>query len=270
MRIYFAFRKIDMPFTAAHPIAVVYLQRLPWKLSLIALVAGSIAPDMELYFRLRAHAVGNENLLVQLPLAFGLGLAWEFGLYGLAIHLLPHQLTTKFAISSPAGWARNAMRQPISCLLALLIGILSHWIWDSFTHHDGFLISFLPFLSHTIGIPGLLSEIPLFDWLQVLCSIAGVLFLLRFKYLQVAAAETGEIIIPKRLNRIRMRFFWLLLWLGIAAGSYRIIPASDFMWDEVFRVLGSGVYAAFVLALLLRLSERRLRIGESAQGAGIG
>ncbi|GAB0106386.1 DUF4184 family protein [Nocardia sp. JMUB6875] len=112
-----------MPFTLAHPAAVLPLRRVLW---FPGLVAGSLAPDLPYYLPIGidgelTHSV--PGLPVDLLLGGALvAIAWALrrtveGMAGRAIILIKPSL---------AGAAA-----------ALLIGAVTHLVWDAFTHTDG-------------------------------------------------------------------------------------------------------------------------------------
>ena len=238
-----------MPFTAAHPAAVVYLQRLPWKLSGIALVAGSIAPDIEFYLRLRAHAIGVESLWLQLLIGTLLCLTWQWKLRQLCTEIMPAVLVRRFGIGAPAPFIREAVKRPFSHLLALLAGIFSHWAWDSFTHHDGLCIQWFPALAQQWQLPLADAPVRVFFMLQILSSILGIGLLLNYRHTPGIEIHSGPIAMPSKRKKWRTRGLFILTWVGVLWISSGLLPASRFIWDDVFHVLGTGLYALLLLAL---------------------
>ena len=244
-----------MPFTAAHPAAVVYLQRLPWKLSGIALVAGSIAPDMEFYLRLRAHAIGAASLWTQVLIGTLLCLAWQWKLRQLCAEIMPAVLVRRFGIGAPADFISQALKRPLSHFLALLAGIFSHWAWDSFTHHDGLCIQWFPVLDQQWQLPFTDEPVRVFFLLQILSSIVGIGLLLNYRHTPGTERHTGPLAMPSKRKKWRTRGLFILTWAGVLWISAGMLPASRFIWDDVFHVLGAGLYALILLALFMFLVE---------------
>lgn len=245
-----------MPFTAAHPAAVLYLQRLPWNLSGIAMVAGSIAPDMEYYLRLRAHAVAVESLWLQLFIAVSLCLAWQWSLRWICTALLPNALVLRYGIASPVNVVQAAARNPGALLLSLLIGIFSHWAWDSFTHHDGSCIAWFPALADEWHVPFTDITVRVFFLLQVLSSMLGIAVVLLYRHEPTAERREMLPLLPTKKEKLRMRCIFLLAWAGVwLIGSF-LLPAARFVWDDVFHVLGGGVYALLGIALVMFFARK--------------
>ena len=170
-----------MPFTFAHPAAIVPLARFvrgPYAVS--ALVVGSMAPDCEYFFRLRPVAdIGHSALgLVVFCLPVGLLLLALF--HGLVLHpamlLLPPALHRRLCVF-------RAARPVISGRYALLLAGLvvtaaaTHLVWDSFTHQGGWVVERVPALSASVvTVAGF--DVRAFKLLQHASTLAGLGILL--------------------------------------------------------------------------------------------
>lgn len=150
-----------MPFTLAHPAAVLWLARGP--LSLLALASGAVAPDLPYFLRITgipvtadswyepfvnatsSHSLG-QMVSVSLPLAL---VAYACGCL-----LLP-PLRSVVGIESPNAsdmdltgtWRRGAW-----VVVALLIGILTHLAWDAMTELGGSRSGLLQHGSTVLGL----------------------------------------------------------------------------------------------------------------------
>ncbi|MDR7385690.1 DUF4184 family protein [Promicromonospora iranensis] len=147
-----------MPFTLAHPAAVLPLLRRPF--SAAALVAGAVAPDMPYFARSTPILVTAQSwyepylnattshgllgaLTVSLPYAIAL-----WGLFLVARRPVVSLLPAPVDPPPPEPGAASArLRRGGWVLLSLLIGITTHLVWDSFTHSDGYVVMHVPFLS---------------------------------------------------------------------------------------------------------------------------
>ncbi len=134
-----------MPFTLAHPAAVLPLKRFcPRWLSFNALVVGSLVPDAGYCFRalnwdeLSHSFVGS--FVFCLPAGL-LMLMCIYGLRGAVVNVLPvrqRQLLLSRCWQPPA--------PPLILIISILIGTCTHVIWDSLTHSHSWMVSRLPLL----------------------------------------------------------------------------------------------------------------------------
>jgi hypothetical protein len=154
-----------MPFTLAHPAAVLPLRRL-WLMRTVPLMVGAMAPDVPYYlpWRIAKHIpqtthtflgtltldlpIGSLLLvfiwLLRAPLAAPLGPGGEAKVFG--------------ALERFGSQALNWVLAPLS----ILIGAWTHLAWDSFTHPDGWLV---------LRISALSAPVSLFSYTGELCHV---------------------------------------------------------------------------------------------------
>ncbi|MBI5684255.1 MAG: DUF4184 family protein [Verrucomicrobia bacterium] len=128
-----------MPFPLAHPAAVLPLRRwCPQRLSLPALIIGSLSPDMGYAFTLvgvEMQRFSHQLAGIVFCLPAGLLALWVFHrACPLAVGLLP-----KFYQEVLSPLCRRPLGPPRVIIVSLLIGTLTHQFLDSFTHKDGWL-----------------------------------------------------------------------------------------------------------------------------------
>lgn len=184
-----------MPFTLAHPAAILLLRGLKY-LRTAPLVIGAMIPDLPYYvpgrfntLRLETHSVTG---------SFTTCLALGYAALG-AVYLLRRPLT---ALLSPrARWlCLGALapfrRRPLEWALAsvsILIGVWTHLLWDSFTHNDGWMVRRVAVLSAPVTVAGYLTNVC--HVLQYVSSAIGLgalaLWYWRLPAPRRAAAEPG-------------------------------------------------------------------------------
>lgn len=150
-----------MPFTLAHPAAVVPLRRFSKRVPFVGLVVGSMAPDFEYLLRLRPSGSGAHSfpgvLLFTVPLAVLVTwFAERAVLPGLRVRL-----------GMPP--AHVAPHGSIAAVISVVVGVATHLLWDSFTHPRGTMVEALPLLADTS-----FGHLPLYKWLQHGSSVAGL------------------------------------------------------------------------------------------------
>ncbi len=169
-----------MPFTAAHPAAVLPLRNwssrfLPWS----ALVIGSLAPDMEYFIFFRPVSKYGHSLagLIYFCLPVGL-IVW------LCFHLVLKRPMSYLLPDSerPYFWASAIRRvdltpRTLACVgLAIVVGALTHLLWDAFTHAGRWGTDRFRGLTHSLGVvQG--YEVTVYRVLQHGSTVAGTLLL---------------------------------------------------------------------------------------------
>lgn len=139
-----------MPMTFAHPAAVVPLARvLGRRVSLSALMIGSMMPDATYFVPLPVDRGLTHSLaglfLFCLPMGWFAWLLFHRVLKGPLLELLPGAVSRRL----PSGEARRIPDYGPGVLLAsLLLGALTHLVWDAFTH-EGPAMRVLPWLADT-------------------------------------------------------------------------------------------------------------------------
>ncbi|MGA2002995.1 MAG: DUF4184 family protein [Terriglobales bacterium] len=167
-----------MPFTPAHAAAAFPFRRtrLVWS----ALIIGTMAPDFEYFLRLTLEGRHGHSLsgvfLLTLPLALvTLWLFHEF-VKGPLVELMPDGLERRLA--GYRGKFRFGGARRFALLVAsILVGVLTHLAWDSFTHVKGWAVLHWQILQKQTHVPVLGAE-PVYKLLQYVSTIVGLAILL--------------------------------------------------------------------------------------------
>lgn len=127
-----------MPFTLAHPAAVVPLRRYLGRFDVLsALVIGSLTPDMHYFFPFQPDRVVTHSLAALwwycLPVGLALYLIYHLVLKLPLIMLLPASIAGRLAVFFSPTLPKTSWRVVI---VSLLIGAITHLGWDAFTHGD--------------------------------------------------------------------------------------------------------------------------------------
>jgi hypothetical protein len=184
-----------MPFTLAHPAAVLPLRRYcPRWLDFPALVAGSVCPDLGYCFS-QWHVAKFSHRFLAGDFGFCLpaGLLLVFLFYRFrrfAVRLLPARQREIFEplCRRPAGsfW---------TIVVSLLVGIWTHLFLDSLAHENGLLATRLPLLLAVVSAGGL--QFRVCDLIYSLTTFAGVAWLaLSYMNWLERAAQTRRWIVP--------------------------------------------------------------------------
>lgn len=167
-----------MPFTPAHAAAALPFRhtRLVWS----ALIIGTMAPDFEYFLRLAPEGRHGHTmpgvLLLTLPLA--LVTLWLFHKFVKAsfVELLPDGLERKLLPYAGEFRFGGAPRFAL-IVVSVLVGVLTHLVWDSFTHPNGWSVLHWPLLLHRAHLP-FAEGAQVYKVLQHASTILGLAFLL--------------------------------------------------------------------------------------------
>ncbi len=211
-----------MPFTTSHPAIVLPLKQLwPTRFSLTGLMAGAVSPDL-LYFLMadtthRGFSHSWPGLLV-FCLPAGLIFAFVFHRlfkYQFIINMpwfierrLSGLAESSFEVRTPSAW--------ITLIGSVLVGALSHFLWDSFTHPHGEIAELFPVLNSSAVIFGL--DRPVCRWLQHLSTLWGGLFVLWFLFTSPHVPRATR---NRRMRATRRKImFWTGGALAAAASTF--------------------------------------------------
>lgn len=169
-----------MPWTFAHPAAVVPLRRYcPERLNFAALVTGSISPDLGYYIHRFDLAHFAHSLLGSLLACLPAGLFLLGVLYLLREPLRfllpqPHR-----AALAPISAQRFSLHpgKALAITASVLLGAWTHIAWDSCTHREGWLVSRITLLQEPLLRLGA-AELPVYAVLQHLSTLGGIAVLL--------------------------------------------------------------------------------------------
>lgn len=213
-----------MPFTLAHPAAVLPLRRLRL-MRTVPLIIGAMTPDVPYYlpWRIAKHIPDiTHTLLGTLILDLPVGL-----LLLLFVWLLRAPLAAPLGREARAKCSAAMQRfgsRPLNWALAplsILIGAWTHLAWDSFTHADGWMVERIPALSAPVSFFSYTGQ--LCHVLQYVSSVFGLTVLaIWFALLPAPAPSNGERSVggPVLLAAIFVA--------AAAAGGYE--TAEHFVW----------------------------------------
>lgn len=244
-----------MPFTLAHPLVPVLIKKGFSRFSLTAMVAGSIMPDMENFFRMYEHSAAGHTIMGVMRFNVPVGLLLCFLYHRLIrnplINNLPSFYRGRYISYHTYNWSRYAMKNKGMVLLSLLIGIASHFAWDAFTHQDGTMVQLMPLLAVKIQFAGI--AYPMFYVLQLLSSIGGIWYLHRYIRSRPVKPNPDHELSPDRNYWIVFAGLWLILF---AIRWYGWPELNSYL--GVWRAgMGALVYAWILVSLFFYPSANR-------------
>lgn len=250
-----------MPFTPSHAVVALPFIRTPLVPAAIAI--GAMTPDLPLFVRgvglnySFTHAFGN--LVWTGLLAFVLFLLWRVVLRPAVPELSPSWLARRL----PSGWddrgtvaagkaigvgARRSY--PVLLALSLLLGVLSHILWDLFTHEGRWGVQLVP------GLDAMWGPLPGFKWLQHGSSVIGLAVIGVWALLWLRRRRVRSDVEQWLPAGVRIAWWASLpiilvgawIWGLIALGpidaeftvqhlAYRVLPPACALWGAVTLVL---------------------------------
>jgi len=209
-----------MPFTLAHPAAAVPLTR--WSLPLSALVIGSLSPDFVYFICLSAAGNFGHTLpgLFLMDLPAGLVGLWLFHTllkYPLLI-LLPVNHQKRLWVVAQ-GFRFGPGRQFLLILLALLIGAMTHILWDSFTHGNRWIVQ-NSFLSASLLVPSY-GDLKIYRLLQHSSTLIGSGLLIYWYSRWLRATLPVPVEPPRHLAETTK--LWLVGLMGLGAMTIALL-----------------------------------------------
>lgn len=238
-----------MPFTLAHPAAILPMSgNKRW--SVTALILGSMVPDFEFFFHLReVENIGHHwygIVLFDLPVTVILCYIFHVLLRNPFISNLPSYLKSRFVTYTRFDWTSYAKENKRRIVLSSFIGILTHLVWDGFTHHDGLFVELFPFLSRVISIQNF--HIPVYYFLQILFSILGMMVM----FIAIYRMPTGKMDFSHvQKNYLYWPFFLCTVSVILLI---RLIgwPQYNSFWGVFMAVMGSIYYSWIASSILFK------------------
>jgi len=235
-----------MPFTPAHTAIVLPLAGSK-RFSFTALIAGSMVPDFEFFFRMReVDNIGHQwygVLLFDFPVALLCCYLFHNLLRNLFLDNMPSIIRRKFMDVYDFNWNQYSAGHKLIVTVSLLTGIATHILWDGFTHYDGIFAELIPALSNKTGIPGF--NVPVYFLLQLLSSVIG-LMIIAYAIYRIPAGN-------KETKVIRKKIYWPMFIVVLSVLlAIRLILWSEYnsFWSVFMAVMGAFCYSWLVVSVI--------------------
>lgn len=173
-----------MPLTFAHPAAVLPFSRNSKYVNFLALVLGSMSPDFEYFLRGMPYGEIGHTLIgfltFNLPLIVIVYLIYKKYIHSTLFQHLPSILQDPYSQKPNS----SGLLKVLVFLYSALFGMLTHVVWDSFTHLEGYMVRNLSILSYPVHI--LDYQIPIFKFLQHGSTMVGITLILLYMYIRAS------------------------------------------------------------------------------------
>ena len=232
-----------MPFTPAHPAAILPLPRLMRRYGVpSALVIGSFAPDLAYFLPLNVPRTSSHSLLglfwFCIPIGAVAYLLFHFLLKRPLLSLLPDPLQRR-AAHYASGNGLPAVHWA-SVAVSLFVGACTHLAWDAFTHDNA---------------PGVVA----LSFLRVDLFSIGNYHVYAYRVLQHSSSALGLLALS----------LWILAWFRTTNPAVSITDLTDgerhivYVSLLVVPALSGLIAALWHLSLPLTMREVEIAVGES-------
>lgn len=252
-----------MPFTAAHPLAVLPLVR--WRrlrLDATCLVLGSMAPDFEYFVRAQQVSTISHTFrglwLWDLPATLILGVLVHAVVKWPMLLVAPAAVTQRVIPAIGVPWRTHWGPATItSCVVSAVLGSATHVAWDSLTHASGWGPRHVHALTAPVALP-VLGPMVLHRVLQHGSTILGlaVLAVVVVRGLR----RSTPVVLPKLPRTAARACVALCVIAGVALTTGRLVRmhATD-IGDLIVGVIAGVLAGTVVASAILVAPGRRLQ-----------
>ncbi|HTB23789.1 MAG TPA: DUF4184 family protein [Puia sp.] len=243
-----------MPFTFSHPAIILPANRLSGELfSMTGLVIGSMTPDFEYFIRMNLGSIFSHTLhgLFYFDLPIGLTLCFIFHdlVRNDLINSMPTGLYERFYALKNFDWNTYYRKKWPVVLLSIVIGAVSHILWDSFTHPCGYFVLKLPILQNRIHFAGF--TITIYNFLQQISSVIGLVVVFFFIY-RMPKTKTG-------MNHIKSPYRIYIICIVSAIMVLRFIfGLSITQYGNVIASLMSAFFISIIITPVILRTQSNL------------
>lgn len=230
-----------MPFTLAHPAAVVFLKNK--KLNITALILGSMAPDFLYFINFRPYGnLGHKLLgffLLNLPLCFLLAYVFHNIIKSQLISNLPNPFDKWYFYLREKKFSLNSLKEVIVFIYSAILGMATHVLWDAFTHNSGFFVEKIPYLREKILFLGE-YEIYRYKFFQHGSTLIGIFIIVFFLYI---LKDSRKIVFIKRISfKKKIKYYF-----SISIIMFLVVFFSYFIFREFNISYGIGGVVVSIL-----------------------
>jgi hypothetical protein len=232
-----------MPFTAAHPAAILPLLRHSRWFSATGLVVGSISPDFQYFlllpiFRYSGHTLQG-LLFFNLPIALLIATVFHLLVRRPAVAHLPGWLKQRALAVPTLDWLAYLRQRWFVFASSVIIGAATHIFWDAFTHDSGYFVERWPILTHMVPLPLLGRDMMLCRIIQHTSTVVGSLAILAYTWRQ------PTVVLRQDVSAVQKVVFWA----GIAMAGFAFMGYA--LYASMFMRSLMGVVVSFITGAML-------------------
>ncbi|MEP7265146.1 MAG: DUF4184 family protein [Bacteroidota bacterium] len=235
-----------MPFTPAH-IAVVIPFRKWFRnpVYFTALVIGSIVPDMEYFLRFNPASGFSHTIrgifMFDIPLTLLLLWLWNIYIRKSVINYFPFY---RFSNTGSDSTSSKNIKNYLLIILCAFLGIITHLLWDGFTHGKGYFVQRISFLGEDVFSGYFRMKVCYLLW--YVCSFIGTVIVVFYSFRIRKSKSVSEIKADQNISEFWSKTIFLTLMIGvirIAMGLSHNIPRH-----LVIITIGAFIYSYCLIA----------------------
>jgi hypothetical protein len=235
-----------MPFTFAHPAIIIPFSEIK-RASMSALVIGSITPDFEYFIRMKltgrySHSIEGIFLL-DLPVGIIIALVFHLLVKAPLIDNLPFYFKGRLKALRQSDFIQYISKDYFYFLGCLLIGIVSHLFWDSFTHANEYFVHRIDFLQRPFSFLNF-PAMPVHRYLQHASTIIGFI-VIGFVFHKMPVQEQ-----PKSTS---YRFWVFVILLAVTAFLIRWSLGFEYFGDVVATAISALCIGLIGSSIMMRV-----------------
>lgn len=244
-----------MPLTFAHPAAVLPFSRDSKYVNFLAMVLGSMSPDFEYFLRGMPYGEIGHTFIgfiaFNLPIVVIIYFIYQTCIHRTLFSHLPSIIQGTYSQKTSS----TRMLKVFVFLYSTLFGMLTHVVWDSFTHLGGFMVKNISILTYTVHIFNF--NIPIFKFLQHGSTIVGITAIISYMYFRAAKNKYDNVGNTKRKQKwmywsqiVLLTTLLFCLWYlidKVTIESYGII---------VVRIIDSALISLLIVSLYFNRFNR--------------
>jgi hypothetical protein len=238
-----------MPFTFSHPALVLPFKYLPtnW-FSFTGLLIGAVVPDFEYFIRMRVQSSFSHTpggiFWFDLPLGLLLAFIFHNNVKCRLITNLPRFLQSRLEPLYQFKWNRYFVQNWHIVIISIIIGTITHLLWDSFTHHSGYFVQRIPWLSQETIILG--RQVHISNIIQHLSTLLGGLILV-FAIRKLPQTENFH-------AKMRLDYWAIIFIIVVVIVSIRFLTGLSFKeyGNVIVTIISAGLVALMITPLLMK------------------
>lgn len=183
-----------MPFTISHAAIVAPFTTSKNRFfSATGLIIGSMVPDFFYFILLNPYFYFGHTwwgiLILDLPLGIALAFLYHNGVKQALSYYLPKFLGGRLVRFNDFNWNQYFKTNPLTVISSLIIGVLTHFFLDGFTHEDGYFVLLFPVLQPETTVFG--HTMKVWYLFQYATSVVGLLVLYWY-YMKMPFTDTPD------------------------------------------------------------------------------